>query len=388
MLLPAEEERNNYMKKTIALLILSISLMLAVVGCKKDDSKDGSETEATPTPAGSVEEEDDSETSMPLENPVVKEDYDFNDYIKLGKYKGIEVKLEKLEVKDEDISVAIQADLFDSGITPIEVTDRPIKSGDTVNIDFVGYHNGEPFDGGSAEGYNLIIGSGAFIKGFEEQLIGAELNKELEINVVFPEDYPHTKLAGEPVVFKITVNNIRYFELTEEFIKELGFEGEEDYREYLFQELSKNNEEKMKRQKENYLYNTVIKEAEITLPKNLIDYYAYDLRVLYSNIAASYGMDLETFITLSGYSIDDFEADVESYSNTMATRELVIKAISTIEEIELTEEEFQDKVAELAEQYGYESKEEFLEGADVEVLKDDLLFNKVIEFLVAESVEI
>lgn len=124
------------------------------------------------------------------------------------------------------------------------------------------------------------------------------------------------------------------------------------------------------------------------MPENLIEYYANDFKTIYNNIAASYGFDLETFISLSGYSMEEFEKDVRYYSTTMATRELVIKAISSLEGIEVTEEEFQAKVEEYAENYGYESGEEFLAEADVEALKDDMLFEKVIEFLVAESVEI
>lgn len=376
------------MRKIAALMVLCIGMTLFLIGCGKNENPDKNNTDITPTPAVSDEEGGNEETDLPSEKPVVKEDYDFNDYIKLGQYKGLEVKVEKLEVKDEDIDIEVQMELLEYGATPVEVTDRAVRLGDTVNIDFVGYHNGEPFEGGSTTGYDLTIGSGAFIEGFEEQLIGAELNQEIEINVVFPENYSYTKMAGEPAVFKVKINKIQYFELTEEIIKDLGFENEEDYRDYLFRELSSKYEKKMKQQKENYLYNTVIKNSEITLPDNLVEYYAYDFKLIYSNIAASYGFDLETFISLSGYSMEDFEKDVEYYSTTMATRELVIKAISTIEGIELTEEEFQKKVSEFAETYGYESDEEFLQEANVEALKDDLLFDKVIEFLVSESVEI
>lgn len=378
------------MNKKKILLVLCFSMMLAVIGCGKDNKENDSEL--TPTPVVSDEEDKDTDTETgtlePLGDPVVKEDYDYNEYIKLGKYKGIEVKAEKLDVNEEDIDVAIQMALHENEITPVEVTDRSVKQGDTVSIDFVGYHNGEPFDGGAAEDYELTIGSGKFIEGFEEQLIGAQLNNETEINVVFPEEYHNTKMAGEPAVFKVTVNKIQYFELTEDFVKDMGFETEEAYREALHQELIANNEERMINQKKNYLYNTVIKGSEITLPKNLLEYYAYDLKSLYTSMASAYGMDLETLITLSGYSIESFEADVEAYANSMATRELVTKAISSAEGIELTEEEFNNKVAELAEEYGYESSEEFLEGADVEVIKDDMLFDKVIDFLVFESIEI
>lgn len=382
------------MKKIAALLVLCMSLMAALIGCKKDETDNNSDTDITPTPAVTDEESKDGEDNaqdeadLPAGNPVVKEDYDFNDYIKLGQYKGIEVKVDKLEVKDEDVEVAIQMDLLNNGATPVDVTDRPVKYGDTVNIDFVGYHNGEPFDGGSAEGYDLTVGSGSFIEGFEEQLIGAKLNKEVEVNVVFPENYSYTEMAGEPALFKVIINKIQYFELTEDFIKDEGFDSEEAYRESVLKELTNSNEEKMRKQKENFLYNAVIKGSEITLPDNLVDYYANDFKTLYSNVAASYGYDLETFISLSGYSMEEFEKDAKSYSDAMATRELVVRAISTIEGIEVTEEELQKKAEEYAEEYGYESGEEFLKEADADILKDDLLFEKVIEFLVAESVEI
>lgn len=369
-------------------MILCIGMMLIMIGCGKKEKEENGDSEITPTPAVSDEEGSDTEDTLPLENPIVKEDYDFNDYIKLGRYKGIEVEVEKQEVKDEDIELAIQQDLMENGATPVEVTDRPVKFGDTVNIDFTGYHNGEAFDGGSAEGYDLTVGSGAFISGFEDQLIGAEVNQEIEVNVVFPEEYGNSELAGEPAVFKVKINKIKYYELTEDFIKDMGFENENDYREYVTQELKNEYEENMKEQKKNYVYNAVIKNSEITVPENLMEYYEYEYKTMYNNVAAGYGYDLETFLTLYGYTMENFEAQAEYYANAMAVRELVVKAISTLEKIEITEEEYQEKAAEMAEYYGYDSTEEFLKDANEEVLKEDLLFDKVIDFLVAESVEI
>ncbi|TAH63748.1 MAG: trigger factor [Anaerolineaceae bacterium] len=386
------------MKKIIVLLILSVSIMGILAGCSKKDNEDDNSNETTPTPVVEANEdnneeddnaEDDIDVLTPVENSVVKEEYDYNDYIKLGKYKGIEVKVEQLEVRDEDIDVTIQLDLYDNGITPTDVTDRAVKHGDTVNIDFVGYHNGEPFAGGSSEGYELTIGSKAFIDGFEEQLIGAELNKEIDINVVFPEYYNNTTLAGEPAVFKVKINGIQFYELTEDFIKDtMGFDTEEEYRESIREALTAEYADMNIRKKENDIYSAVINGSEITLPENLLEYYESDLKTLYTNIAASYGADLETFITLSGSTMEAFETDAKAYSKSMVTRELIIKAISSAEGIELTEEEFQAEVTRFAEQYGYESNEEFLEEADVDVLREDMLFYKVIDFLVAESIEI
>lgn len=384
------------MKKIAVFIILSLTLMGTLAACAKDTKSDDNDEVVSPTPAvtddtdgDKVDETDDSETFTPIDNPVVKEAYDYNDYIKLGKYKGIEVQVEQVQVTDEDIDVNIQMDLYDNGITPVDVTDRPVKLGDTINIDFVGYHNGEAFDGGSAEGYVLTVGSGAFIDGFEEQLIGAALNKEIEVNVVFPEYYSNTTLAGQPATFKVIVNNIQYFELTEDFIvNTMGFDNEEAYRENIYQELLAYYADDIASKKENDVYNAVIKGSEITLPDNLVAYYESDIKTLYTNIAASYGYDFETFLTLSGSSIEDFDADAKTYAKNMATRELIIKAISNAESMEITEEEFQKQIAEYVEQYGYESNEEFLENADIDVLKEDILFDKIIDFLVAEAIEI
>lgn len=384
------------MKKIAVLLILSLAMMGTFAACAKDTKLDDSNETVSPTPAVTdnedgeeVDETDNGEAFTLIENPVVKEDYDYNDYIKLGKYKGIEVKVEQVQVTDEDIDINIQMDLFDNGITPVNVTDRPVKWGDTINIDFVGYHNGEAFEGGAAEGYDLTVGSKTFIDGFEAQLIGAELNKEIDVNVVFPENYGNTTLAGQAATFKVKVNNIQYFELTEDFIvNTMGFDNEEAYRESIYQDLLDHYADDIARKKENDVYTAVIKGSEITIPDNLLEYYESDIKTLYTNIAASYGYDFETFLTRSGSSLKDFEADAKEYAKNMATRELIIKAISAAEGIEVTEEEFQAQVAEYVVQYGYESNEDFLENADIDALKEDILFNKIIDFLVEEAIAI
>lgn len=385
------------MKKFVLILILSLSIMAVFAGCNKktnEDSDSNNNIEATPTPVptddtDNTDEGEVTDKFVPIENPVVKEDYDYNDYIKIGQYKGVEVKVEKLTVTEENLEIAIQMDMHDNGATPIVVTDRAVQLGDTVNIDFVGYHNGEPFSGGSFQGYDLTVGSRQFIDGFEDQLIGAELNTEIEVNVVFPENYGNATLAGEPAVFKVIVNGIQYYEITDDYINNIvGFDSKEEYDENLRSELNAYYTERMISQKENDLYDTIIKNSEITLPDNLVEYYESDLRTLYINVAASYETDLETFIVLSGGTMEAFEADIKEYSRNMATRELFIKAISNAEGIELTEEEFQAKVSEYTEQYGYESNEAFLEEAETDILREDLLFRKIIDFIVAESIEI
>ena len=377
------------MKKIALLLVLSLSIIFAVNGCsKKEDGNDNSE--ATPTVTESNDDNtdntDDIETPEFVENLVVKEEYDFNDYIKLGKYKGIEVKVEQLEVTEGDIKVQMQMDMRDNGVTLVDVADRTVELGDTINMDFVGYHDGEPFDGGAATGYEIIVGSGAFVPGFEEQLVGAELNKEIEVNIVFPENYG--TFPGEPVVFKVVVNGIKLYELTDDVIKNtLEFDSEEAYKDSIIQTLEEDNVATMEALKTNDIYKAVVEDSDITLPKNLVEFYASDFRVYNTNyIIMQYGMDLETYFTLTGYPAEDFEAYVQEQANDMATRELIIKAISTAENIEVTDDEVNAEVELYAAKYGM-TAEEYLEIADINVMKDNLLYNKVIDFIVAEAVE-
>lgn len=377
------------MKKIALLLVLSLSIIFAVNGCsKKEDGNDNSE--ATPTVTESNDDNtdntDDIETPEFVENLVVKEEYDFNDYIKLGKYKGIEVKVEQLEVTEGDIKVQMQMDMRDNGVTLVDVADRTVELGDTINMDFVGYHDGEPFDGGAATGYEIIVGSGAFVPGFEEQLVGAELNKEIEVNIVFPENYG--TFPGEPVVFKVVVNGIKLYELTDDVIKNtLEFDSEEAYKDSIIQTLEEDNVATMEAEKTNDIYKAVVEDSDITLPKNLVEFYASDFRVYNTNyIIMQYGMDLETYFTLTGYPAEDFEAYVQEQANDMATRELIVKAISTAENIEVTDDEVNAEVELYAARYGM-TAEEYLEIADINVMKDNLLYNKVIDFIVAEAVE-
>ncbi len=381
------------MKKTVLALIISLGIMGILVGCGKKNDVDDSNDTITPTPEVGSENGDDivgdkTEIFIPIENPVIKEEYDYNDYIKLGKYKGIEVKINNPEVPEEDIDTIIQMDLMYNDIEAINVTDRAVSRGDTVNIDFVGYHNGEPFDGGSAEGYDLIIGSGMFIQGFEDQIIGAEIGNEIEVNVTFPENYTTATLAGEPVIFKVKINSIKYYELTEDYLKDKSYESAEAYRESIREGVMASYADNAIMQKEEDVYAAVVENAQITLPDNLVEYYASDIRTYFTNAAMSNGTTLENYIALSGSSIEEFEMYVQIDSNNRATRDLIIRAISAAEGIEVTEEEFQAEVDLYVQQYNFESEEEFLKAINVDMLKDELLYYKIIDFLVAESIEI
>lgn len=375
------------MKKIVSLIVLCIGLALIAAGCssKDKDTKNSEENEPTPTPITSGQ---DDESFEPVYNTKVREEYKLEDYIKLGKYKGVEVNIEKREVTDEDVYLEMQLDMRNNGAELTEVKDRPVQLGDTVNIDYQGLKNGVAFEGGTDTGYDLMIGSNAFIEGFEEQIIGAKTGDKIDLNVTFPEQYPAADLAGEAVIFKVTVNKIQQYVATETYLKDnTEYDSEEAYKEAIRQQLVLENEEAVKNEKQKKAYNAVVDGCEfIKHPKTLLEFYAEDLRVFYTNYAAAYSMDLNTFLQASGVTMEQYESDEKKYAENMATRELVMKAIIAAEGITLSEEEFQKGAEEYAHEYGYESVQDFLAGAEEELLREDLIFQKVLDLIVAEAI--
>jgi trigger factor len=383
------------MKKRLSLLVLSMSMILLAAGCnsKTDDNKNAT---ATPTPAST--EGTDTEgatgteaTATPIPtvtNDLVREEYNLDDYIKLGQYKGVEVTVSKLEVSPEDLAIAIQSDLQTNGGTLTEVTGRAVQVGDTVNMDYEGLKDGVAFEGGTAAAYDLMVGSGAFIPGFEDQLIGAKTGDKLAINVTFPENYGAADLAGQPVVFNVTINKIQEYPLTDEFVTaNTDYDTVDAYKTSVSDNLKSQNDETMKTELQNNVYNAVVANSAISsLPQTLIDYYANDLKVYYTNYAAAYGMDFATFLSTSGVTEDKFTEDAQDYAKSMATRDLVLGAVIKAEGIELSEDEYNEQVEAYAAQYGYENGEALLAAADAALLREDILYKKVQDFLVGEAV--
>lgn len=382
------------MKKRISILVLCMSITLLAAGCnsKTDDNK---ATNATPTPAstegttGSDTAAGPTATPIPtITNDLVREEYNVDDYIKLGQYKGVEVTVSKLEVSPEDLAVATQSDLQKNGGTLTEVTGRAVQVGDTINMDYEGLKDGVAFEGGTAAGYDLMVGSGAFIPGFEDQLIGAKTGDKLAINVTFPENYGAADLAGKPVVFNVTVNKIQEYPLTEEFVTaNTDYDTVDAYKTSISDNLKAQNDETMKTELQNNVYNAVVANSEISsLPQTLLDYYANDLKVYYTNYAAAYGMDFATFLSTSGVTEAQFAEDAKNYAESMATRDLVLGAVIKAENISLSDDEYNQQVEAYATQYGYENGEALLAAADPTLLREDILYKKVQDYLVGVAV--
>ncbi len=384
------------MKKKLLFLVMSLSIMVLAWGCGKKspaeelnsgtqgneaaENNDGDETGET------VEPTDGAAAEAP-----VKGEYEIDDYITLGDYKGLTVTYTKLEVTDTDVNDRIQEDL-EGDATEEEVTGRTVQEGDIANIDYEGLKDGVAFEGGTAKGTDLEIGSGNFIEGFEEGLIGAAIGEERTLNLTFPENYSNSPdLAGKEVVFNVKINAIKASvvpELTEDYVKNnTDYDTIASYKAAIRKELEEDNEETMKNEKINNLLTTVIDNSKISsYPETLINYYAYEMESYYSQYAAMFGYKLADFLAANGMTEEKFATEKNSYAESRAAQELALNAIIKAEKMELTEDEYKNGVAELVEQYGYESEEEFFQYATEEQIKESLAWEKVVNFILEQSV--
>jgi trigger factor len=310
--------------------------------------------------------------------------------VELGEYKGVEVEKVESEVTDEDIERELTL-AREKNSRLVAVEDRPVKDGDTVNINFEGFIEDVPFEGGKAEDFNLVIGSGKFIEGFEEQLIGAEEGQEIDINVTFPEDYGNKDLAGKPALFKVKINSIKVKELPElddEFAKDVSeFDTLDEYKADLRNKLTERMQQQAKRQMEDRVIEKVVKNAKIDLPRVMIDkqieniIYDFDMRLRYQ------GMDLQKYLEITGSDINSFREQFEERAENEVRTQLVIEKITKVEGIEASEEETNEEINKLAENYK-QSAEDFkknLANEDIDYIKGNIAFRKTIEWLVENA---
>ncbi len=299
------------------------------------------------------------------------------DAIKITKYKGVEVEeVDKPEeITEEDVDASIQATL-ESEAETTEITDRPVEMGDTVNIDFVGKINGEAFDGGSAEDYPLTVGSGAFIEGFEDSIVGHSAGETFDWNGKFPEDYGQPDLAGADVVFTITVNSITVDnvpELTDDLVKTLSEESTtvEEYREEVKKDLEKESQSSYDATLEQNAWQIVLENTEVKeYPEGEVEEYSDSLIQQYKDAAEYYGMEYEDFVQEQmGYAPEDFEAEVKVVAQESVKNKMAVEAIAEKEKIELTDEAYEEQVKTMAEEYGYENADAMKEAFDEDTLK-------------------
>lgn len=321
-----------------------------------------------------------------------------SDYVTVNGYKEVEVDdiEEPDEVTDEDVEQYIEAVLTQYGTTE-EITDRAVESGDTVNIDFVGKMDGEEFDGGSSEAYNLEIGSGSFIEGFEDSIIGHMPGETFDWNGKFPDDYQNTDYAGKDVTFTITVNYIcgetTYPELTDEFVQTLSEESKtvEEYRKEIKNLLSENGTTDYDTQLQEAAWEAVLEKAEIKeYPEGEVEESTTQLTDQYKQIAEQYGMEYADFLEqYYGMTEEDFEEQAKSAAEESLKQRLIAEAIADKEKLTpKSDEEWQEEYEALAEEYGYEDVDALMEAADEDTLKSIITINKVKEFLAEHAIQV
>ena len=312
--------------------------------------------------------------------------------VTLGKYKGLKVEKAELAVTEEEVDAQIQKERENSART-VTVEDRPVKDGDITTLDFEGFVDGVAFEGGKGTDYPLTIGSGAFIPGFEEQLVGAKIGEETEVNVTFPEDYQAKELAGKAAVFKCTVKSIQEKELPElddEFASEVStFDTLAEYREDVKKGLEQKKADAAKSAKEEAVIEAAVAEAQMEIPDAMIETEQRQMIDEFSQRLQMQGLSMEQYMQFTGMTSQMLLDQTKSQALQRIQSRLVLEAIAAAEDLKADDKDFEEEVKSMAEQYQMEPekiKETLGEGGKKQVLQD-IAIKKAVEFLVENAKE-
>ncbi len=304
-------------------------------------------------------------------------------------YKGIKITKYEYTVTDADVDAEI-ANVLDSFSKSVEVTDRPARLTDTVNIDFVGKINGEAFEGGTAKGHDLTLGSHSFIPGFEEGVVGMSLGETRDIEVTFPENYQSETLSGKPAVFTVTVNKITGKEVPPfdgEIAKKLGADSPEAYRQKVRERLERNAAVRSRNDTENSILAAISKNAQADLPDALVDQEeeASMQRLEYSLMQQGYRID--DFLRMVGSTREEYKKSFETEARAAALNQLIIEKLIADEKIEATEEEIEAKIAEQAKSVGKEAEtyKKTMDPRQRVYIESDIKLTKLFDFLMANN---
>ena len=309
----------------------------------------------------------------------------------LGKYKGVEVEKSDVSVSDEEVDAELAAEQ-EKNASYNEITDRPVADGDKVNLNFEGFVDGVAFEGGKGEDYPLTIGSGSFIPGFEEQLVGAEIGKEIEVNVTFPENYQSAELAGKPAVFKCTVLKITEKvlpELNDEFADDVSeFSTLEEYKADIRKNLEVKKEEKARTEKENKVIDAIIADSEIEIPEPMLKAQQEQIVDEFAQRLQSQGLNIDQYFSYIGGSREKMMEEVKDQADKRIRTRLVLEEIVKAENIVATEEDFEVELGKLAEAYGtdVDTVKKIFEGREKDRMMEDIAVQKAVSFVADNAV--
>ena len=312
--------------------------------------------------------------------------------VKLGKYKGVKIEKVSTEVTDADVDAEIEKERRANSRT-IVVEDRPVKDGDITVINFEGFVDGVAFEGGKGENYPLTIGSGQFIPGFEEQLIGAKIGEDVEVNVTFPEDYQAEDLAGKAAVFKCKVNEIKETELPEaddEFASEVSdFDTIAEWKEDLMKSLTEKKAASAKEEKENKAVEAAVENAEMVIPDAMAEFECEQMINDYAMRLSQQGLSIDQYLMFTGMDMDGLKAQMKPQAIKTIKSRLVLEAIVNEEKLEANDDEIDAEIAKMAEMYGMEADKlkESIGDREKELMSKDVCLRKAVELVAAEAKE-
>jgi len=384
------------MKKRLLYFLTVVMTAVMLNGCGKDASEEVESSEAVSTESAGETESAGAQTQTDW---MALKDMDVENRVTLNEYVGMNVTLESPSVSEEEVDEYIASAVGSLGGTEgAAIMDRTVEEGDTVNINYVGTVDGVAFDGGtddSEEGTNLEIGSGSFVPGFEDGLIGVMPGETVDVDITFPEDY-HEELAGKDAVFKITVNGIAPAELTEELVPFLNAELStvEEYRQFVYDGLMQDKQEEF-----DYYYDNLVEDAIIStligectysdVPEELVERYHSNIVSNLTATAGMYGVDLETYglIVYGMVEYEDFEKMMESWAEQSAKQAIAFQAIANKEDLNVSDEKLDEELENTVASYGLNSVDDFLNGSSKEEYREYLMFENVLNFL-KESVQV
>lgn len=362
-------------------------------GTEAAEAETDTETAAEDTAEADAEEADGTEAGTDTEEAPETEaipprpEYTALDYVTLGEYKGLSVEDQPIEITDEQIDEVVRQNIQFADAME-KVTEGTVEDGDTANIDYEGKLNGEAFDGGTAKGYDLVIGSHSFIDGFEEGLVGVAVGETVDLPLTFPENYGNADLAGKEVVFTVTVNEIKRMpELTDELastISDGAYTDAAGYRDSIRADLEAQAQTQKETTMKGELLTQVAAGSEIKeYPQEMIDYGVANMDSYYRSMAEQYSMEFDEFLSsFLGMTEEDFSEQVVLATQQNLQQEMYLKAIAESEGIEVTDED----LAEAAKEFGFETVEEFNAAYGEDVVRISVLQDKTLDFLLENAV--
>lgn len=380
------------MKKKLALMVITGVMIAGVCACGGKSGEGAQETiqtsEAEEKTTDAAGEEPEHEDTTEVERVGEREDYvglqdlAVDEYITLADYRNMEVRAVRPAVDDETVTAYIDSELLVGSIM-----DRAVEKGDVADIDFVGRRDGVAFEGGTATGFKLTIGSGGFIPGFEDGLVGVMPGETVDLNLTFPETYKQNPdLAGQEVVFTVTVNSIdgsaAYETVTPEQLQQLGlsYKTKDEVWEAGKKAVEQKAEETFEANAKSAVVQKLVEESGAqSIPAYLVEEEEQNYNLYMTSIAAMYGVDLDTFVTgIAGLTREEYDSQLNDMCTEIVKQYMVMEAVARAEKIEVTDEMIHDQADEEAIEYGYESGDALIDDVGYTTYRMSIVQEKVL----------